>query len=107
MDSDAFHTFIGTSAPAMAVLISFSEVEAWLRIASLVLGICIGAVSLYKMLKSKKFYAFTASGSVSNKSHPLLYQFDWKGDGSDLSYFTPSSQSKTWSAPGIDRKSVV
>jgi hypothetical protein len=48
-----------------------------------------------------KFYAFTAGGSVSNKSHPLLYQFDWKGDGSDLSYFTPSSQSKTWSAPGI------
>jgi hypothetical protein len=46
MDSHTFHTFVGTGAPAMAVLISFSEVEAWLRIASLLLGICIGAVSL-------------------------------------------------------------
>ena len=54
MNGHAFHTFIGTSAPATAVLISFSEAEAWLRVLSLVLGICIGAVSLYKMLKSKK-----------------------------------------------------
>jgi len=54
MNGHTFNTFVGTSAPAMAVLISFSEAEAWLRILSLVLGICIGAVSLYKMLKSKK-----------------------------------------------------
>jgi len=54
MDNHAFHTFVWTSAPATAVLISFSDVEAWLRILSLVLGICIGAVSLYKMLKAKK-----------------------------------------------------
>jgi len=54
MDSHTFHTFVGTSAPAAAVLISFSEVEAWLRIASLLLGICIGAVSLYKMTRTKK-----------------------------------------------------
>jgi hypothetical protein len=54
MNGHAFHTFVGTSAPATAVLISFSEAEAWLRLTSLVLGICIGAVSLYKMLKSKK-----------------------------------------------------
>jgi hypothetical protein len=54
MSGHTFNTFVGTSAPAMAVLISFSEVEAWLRIASLLLGICIGAVSLYKMLKAKK-----------------------------------------------------
>jgi ABC-type nickel/cobalt efflux system permease component RcnA len=54
MNGHAFHTFVGTSAPATAVLISFSEVEAWLRVLSLVLGICIGAVSLYKMLKAKK-----------------------------------------------------
>jgi len=54
MNNHAFHTFVGTSAPATAVLISFSEVEAWLRVLSLVLGICIGAVSLYKMLKAKK-----------------------------------------------------
>jgi len=54
MNGHAFHTFVGTSAPATAVLISFSEAEAWLRILSLVLGICIGSVSLYKMLKSKK-----------------------------------------------------
>ena len=54
MDNHFFHAFIGTSAPAAAVLISFSELEAWLRILSLILGICIGSVSLYKMLKSKK-----------------------------------------------------
>jgi hypothetical protein len=54
MDSHTFHTFVGTSAPATAVLISFSEVEAWLRVLSLVLGICIGAVSLYKMTRPKK-----------------------------------------------------
>jgi hypothetical protein len=54
MNGHAFHTFIGTSAPATAVLISFSEAEAWLRVLSLILGICIGAVSLYKMLKAKK-----------------------------------------------------
>ena len=54
MDSHAFHSLVGTSAPAVAVLISFSEVEAWLRIASLLLGICIGAVSLYKMTRPKK-----------------------------------------------------
>jgi hypothetical protein len=54
MNGHTFNTFVGTSAPAMAVLISFSEVEAWLRIASLLLGICIGSVSLYKMLKAKK-----------------------------------------------------
>ena len=54
MDSNAFHSLVGTSAPAAAVLISFSEAEAWLRIASLILGICIGAVSLYKMTRTKK-----------------------------------------------------
>jgi hypothetical protein len=54
MDSHAFHTLVGTSAPAAAVLISFSEAEAWLRILSLLMGICIGSVSLYKMLKAKK-----------------------------------------------------
>jgi len=54
MNGHAFHTFIGAGAPATALLISFSEVEAWLRIASLLIGICIGAVSLYKMLKAKK-----------------------------------------------------
>ena len=54
MDSHAFHTFVRTSAPAMAVLISFFEAEAWRRVLSLILGICIGAVSLYKMLKAKK-----------------------------------------------------
>jgi ABC-type nickel/cobalt efflux system permease component RcnA len=54
MNGHYFHSLVGTGAPAAAVLISFSEAEAWLRIASLLLGICIGAVSLYKMLKAKK-----------------------------------------------------
>ena len=54
MESHTFHSLVGTSAPAAAVLISFSEVEAWLRILSLLMGICIGAVSLYKMTRPKK-----------------------------------------------------
>ena len=54
MESHTFHSLVGTSAPAAAVLISFSEVEAWLRILSLLMGICIGAVSLYKMTRAKK-----------------------------------------------------
>lgn len=53
-DSNHFHGVIGTSASAVAVLISFSELEAWLRIASLMIGICIGLVSLYNMTLRKK-----------------------------------------------------
>ena len=43
---------------------------------------------------------YTAGGSSSTLGHALQYQFDWKGDGSDLSPWGPATQTKTWSAPG-------
>ena len=43
-------------------------------------------------------YAFTTSGSTSNLGHTVEYQFDWKGDGTDLSPWGSSSQSKTWTS---------
>ena len=48
------HSFIGTIAVGGGMLISFSELEAWLRLASLLVGITIGLVSLYKMVKKQK-----------------------------------------------------
>jgi hypothetical protein len=47
-------------------------------------------------------YIYIAGGSSSNLRHSVEYQFDWKGDGSDLSSWnSTTSQSKTWTAPGI------
>jgi hypothetical protein len=43
-------------------------------------------------------YAYTTGASWSNVGHSVEYQFDWKGDGSELSAWGPSNQSKTWSA---------
>jgi uncharacterized repeat protein (TIGR02543 family) len=45
-------------------------------------------------------YTYVTGGSLSSLGHPLQYQFDWKGDGSDLSPWGPATQSKTWTAPG-------
>ena len=45
-------------------------------------------------------YSYTASGSTSSYGHQVKYQFDWKGDGSDLSSWGTSTQSKTWTTPG-------
>ncbi len=45
-------------------------------------------------------YSFTTGGSVSSYSHPLEYQFDWKGDASDLSSWGSGTQSKIWAAAG-------
>jgi hypothetical protein len=44
---------------------------------------------------------FTVSGAVSNLGHSVEYQFDWKGDGTDLSSWGSGSQSKNWSVSGI------
>jgi hypothetical protein len=44
--------------------------------------------------------AFTAGGSSSSLGHTVDYQFDWKGDGSDLSSWGAATQSKTWNAAG-------
>jgi hypothetical protein len=45
-------------------------------------------------------YAFSTGGAASSLGHAVEYQFDWKGDGSDLSSWGASTQSKTWSAAG-------
>jgi hypothetical protein len=45
-------------------------------------------------------YAFTTGGASSSLSDSLEYQFDWKGDGTDLSSWGSTSQSKTWTAAG-------
>ena len=45
-------------------------------------------------------YSYTTGGSTSSYGHPVEYQFDWKGDGSDLSSWGSATQSKTWATPG-------
>ena len=46
--------------------------------------------------KTDSSYSFTDSGSSSNVGHTLQYQFDWKGDETDLSSWGAATQSKTW-----------
>jgi hypothetical protein len=47
-------------------------------------------------------YSYTTGGSTSNLvGHSVQYQFDWKGDGTDLSSWGSATQSKTWSTAGI------
>jgi len=45
-------------------------------------------------------YVYTTGGAYSNLLHPVEYQFDWKGDGTDLSPWGPATQSKVWTKPG-------
>ena len=45
-------------------------------------------------------YSYTTGGSTSNVGHTVEYQFDWKGDGSDLSPWGSATQSKTWTTAG-------
>jgi uncharacterized repeat protein (TIGR02543 family) len=45
-------------------------------------------------------YDFTAGGSSSNLGHQLEYQFDWKGDGTDLSDWGSATQTKSWTVAG-------
>lgn len=56
-------------------------------------------------------YQFATGGASSSLGHPLEYQFDWKGDGTDLSPWgfdnlagvnmNSLTQTKTWTTPGI------
>jgi hypothetical protein len=46
-------------------------------------------------------YTYSAGRSSSNLSHPLEYQFDWKGDASDVSPWGSGSQSKKWLNGGV------
>ncbi len=43
---------------------------------------------------------YSAGGSSSNLGHSVQYQFDWKGDGTDLSPWGSAAQSKTWTVAG-------
>ncbi len=45
-------------------------------------------------------YSYTTGGSISSLGHAVEYQFDWKGDGSDLSPWGSATQSKTWGTAG-------
>jgi uncharacterized repeat protein (TIGR02543 family) len=45
-------------------------------------------------------YSYSTGGSTSNLGHSVEYQFDWKGDGTDLSAWGAASQSKTWTVAG-------
>jgi len=43
-------------------------------------------------------YSYIASGASSNLGDPLDYQFDWKGDGTNLSLWGAANQQTSWSA---------
>jgi hypothetical protein len=45
-------------------------------------------------------YSFATGGSTSTLGHSVEYQFDWKGDASDLSPWGSSTQPKTWTSVG-------
>lgn len=45
-------------------------------------------------------YAYTSATATSNLGHSVEYQFDWKGDASDLSSWGAISQNKTWTTSG-------
>lgn len=41
-------------------------------------------------------YEYSTGGASSNLGHTVEYQFDWKGDGTDLSTWSSATQLKTW-----------
>ncbi len=45
-------------------------------------------------------YDYSTNGAISSLNHTVEYQFDWKGDGTDLSSWGSGTQSKTWTNPG-------
>lgn len=45
-------------------------------------------------------YGFSTGGSPSGLGHPVEYQFDWRGDGTDLSAWGSSTKSRGWDLPG-------
>lgn len=48
-----------------------------------------------------KSYKYTTGGSASNLAHSVEYQFDWRGEGFDLSGWGSATQSKSWTTAGI------
>ena len=51
--------------------------------------------------KVGRSYTFTTGGSISSPDNPVEYQFDWKGDASDLSNWGSMTQSYTWPTAGV------
>ena len=45
-------------------------------------------------------YTYTTAGSYSTLGHAVEYQFDWTGEGRDLSPWGSATQSKLWKSPG-------
>ena len=45
-------------------------------------------------------YSYSTGGASSNLGHSVEYQFDWKGDGTDLSPWGSATRSKTWTVAG-------
>ena len=45
-------------------------------------------------------FTFSTGNAVSSVGHSVEYQFDWKGDGSDLSPWGPATQTKAWNTYG-------
>ena len=45
-------------------------------------------------------YTYTTGDSSSTFGDAIEYQFDWEGDGTDLSPWGAATQSKSWSSPG-------
>lgn len=51
MNKDLFHNTIGTLTPLVAVVTSFQEdIEFWLRISGLVVGLVVGLASLWRII---------------------------------------------------------
>lgn len=52
MSKDFLHSTIGTLAPLLGVITSFQEqIEYWLRISGLVVGLLVGLLSLWQLIK--------------------------------------------------------
>jgi hypothetical protein len=45
-------------------------------------------------------FTFSTGNAFSSVGHPVEYQFDWKGNGTDLSPWGSATQSKTWTTGG-------
>ncbi len=55
MKDDVTLTTIGTATPTASVIISLlPEIEAWLRVTSLVIGIAVGIASLWFIIKKNR-----------------------------------------------------
>lgn len=54
MKHDMVKGFVGVSFPAFGAAVSLSQVEAWLRIASLVVGLAVGIASFISIVRKRK-----------------------------------------------------